>query len=143
MKESLQAAMKEAMKAKDKIRLDTIRGVISAIQYEEIQTKTEPLAPDGCLAVLQREVKKRKEEVEFAEKAARSDLLEKLRVEISVLESFLPAQLDSSRLEKIIIDLKSENPSLNVGLAMKALKEKYAGQYDAKVASDIVKRVLG
>lgn len=142
MKDAIQSALKDAMRAKDKVRMETIRGILSAIQYDEIQTKTEPLPAEGVLAVLQREIKKRREEIEFAEKAARNDLLERLALEVKCIEAFLPAQLDSLQLEKIINDLKQNTPGLNLGAAMKALKEKYSGQYDSKAASEIAKRIL-
>ena len=142
MKKQLQDSLKEAMKAKDKIRLETIRGVLSAIQYEEMEKKVEPLPNDGVLAVLQRELKRRKEELEFAEKGQRSDLIEKFKTEIQVIEHFLPRQLSQGDLEKIVADLKSSTPGLNMGLAMKALKEKYSGQFDSKMASDICKKAF-
>ena len=142
MKKELQTAMKEAMKAKDKGRLDTIRSLLAAIQYEEMEKKVEDLPSDAALAILQRELKKRREEVEFADKASRADLKEKLSVEIATIESFLPQQMSATDLEKIITQLKSENAGLNMGSAMKLLKEKYPGQYDGKAASEIAKKIF-
>lgn len=143
MKAKLQEAMKVAMKAKDKIKLDTVRGLLSAIQYEAMEKKVDDLPSDAISAVLQRELKRRKEEIDFAEKASRADLIDKLRAEVAVIEEFLPKQLSSSELEAIVVDLKSTTPGLNMGGAMKALKEKYSGQYDSKLASDLCKRVFG
>ncbi len=143
MKTKLQSSLKEAMKAKDKVRLETIRALMSAITYEEIEKKSDPLPEDQCLAILQREVKKRREEIEFAEKAGRPELLDKLEQEIATIETFLPKQLSASELEKIIGDLKQNTPGLSLGVAMKSLKESYGGQYDSKLASDIAKRVCG
>lgn len=141
MKAILQNSLKEAMKAKDKVRLETIRALMSAITYEEIEKKSEPLPDDQCLAILQREIKKRREEIEFAEKAGRSDLLEKLGLEIAAIESFLPKQLSEGELEKIITTLKQSTPGISLGVVMKTLKESYAGQYDSKLASEIAKRI--
>ncbi|MBN8549217.1 MAG: GatB/YqeY domain-containing protein [Deltaproteobacteria bacterium] len=143
MKKDLQTAMKEAMKAKDKGRLDTIRSLLAAIQYEEMEKKVDDLSSDAALAILQRELKKRREEVEFADKAARPDLKEKLSVEIATIESFLPQQLSAADLEKIITQLKTEQAGLNMGSAMKVLKEKYPGQYDGKQASEVAKKIFG
>lgn len=143
MKEQLQNAMKDAMRAKDKVRLEAIRTLLAAIQYEEMEKKVEPLPADGVLAVLQRELKKRKEEVEFAQQANRSDLKEKLAIEIALIEKFLPQQISSSALEKLLSEFKAANASANMGLAMKMLKEKYAGQYDAKLASELAKKIFG
>ncbi len=143
MKGKLQDCLKEALKSRNKIRLDTIRSVLSAIQYEAMEKKVEDLSDDQCTAIIQREIKKRREEVEFALQAKRTDLNEKLSVEIATLEEFLPKQLTSPELEKLIVGLKASDPSLNMSGAMKVLKEKYAGQYDGKAASEIAKRVLG
>lgn len=142
MKKELQSAMKEAMKAKDKPRLDTIRSVLAAIQYEEMEKKIDELPSDATLAILQRELKKRREEVEFADKASRGDLKEKLNLEIAAIESFLPKQLSAGDLENIITQLKTEHAGLNMGTAMKLLKEKYPGQYDGKQASEVAKKVF-
>ena len=142
MKQRLQEAAKNAMKARDKLRLDTIRSVISAVQYEEIEKKIEQLPEDGILAVIKREIKKRKEQLEFAEKASRAELISQLTTEAAILEEFLPKQLSSTEVEQIIIKLKAENAALNVGMAMKALKEGYAGQYDSKQASELAKKLL-
>lgn len=142
MKSDLQSAMKEAMKARDKARVDTIRGLLAAIQYEEMEKKTEELSKEAILNVLQRELKKRKEEVEFAEKAARADLLPKLQEEMKVIEAFLPSQLSAEAVETLLRKIKESNPAINMGLAMKELKEKYAGQYDARAASELAKKIF-
>lgn len=143
MKEDLRTAMKEAMKAKEKVRLETIRAILTAIQYEEVAKGTEDLPKDSIIAILQNEGKKRREAIEFAEKANRAEAIETLKLEIAVIENFLPKQLSAHELEKIVSDLRTVNPALNVGTAMKALKDGYLGQYDGKLASDVVRRVLG
>lgn len=143
IKSDLKEAMKHAMKAKEQARLDTIRMVLSAIQYEEMQNKVNELSDDQILNVLKREVKKRKEEFEYAEKASRPDLQEKLKVEISTIEAFLPAQLSEEKIEELLKSMKEANPELNLSLAMKALKESYSGQYDSKLASEVARKVLG
>jgi uncharacterized protein len=142
IKEKIQSSIKDALKNKDKIRLDTTRLLLSAIQYEEMQKKVEPLPDDASISVLQREVNRRKEEIEFAEKGNRSDLKEKLLLEITCIETFLPTQLSANDLEKFIVDLKSKDPATNLGAAMKALKDSFAGQYDGKLASEIARKIL-
>lgn len=142
MKMKLQNALKEAMRARDQVRLDTIRSVLSAIDYEELQKGSE-VTEGAFIEIVKREIKKRKEELEFAEKAQRSEEIAKLGSESKILEGFLPQQLSAADIEKIIVELKEANPATNMGLVMKTLKEKYAGQYDSKVASEIAKRVAG
>jgi len=143
MKTRLQDDLKVAMKAQDRLALETIRAIMSAFQYEEMQRGVEVLPENVTIELLQREVKKRKEEIEFAEKAGRGEAKEKALKEISIIERYLPQQLDATALEKIVTDLKVADSALNMGGAMKALKDAYGGQYDSKVASEIAKRVCG
>jgi len=140
MKQTIQNELKIAMKAKDKIRLETIRGLLSEIQYAEM-SKEADLDEQELIAILKREVKKRKEEIEFAEKANRGELLDKLNEEIRVVESFLPQQMNEQQLTEAINALREESPGANMGALMKLLKDRYSGQYDAKMASEIAKRV--
>lgn len=143
MKAQLREAMKSAMKAQEKLRLETIRAVLSALQYEEMQKGVDELPAAECTAVVQREVKKRVEGIEFAEKANRPESKEQLLKEIAILEEFLPKMLSAEELEKIVSDFKSATPEISLGLVMKHLKDTYAGQYDGKVASEVAKRVVG
>ena len=142
MKAKLHAAMKEAMKARDQIRLDTIRQVLAAIQYEEMQKKVEAIADDAVIAIVRSELKKRNESMEFAIQGNREDVKTQLEKEIVVLEGFLPQQLSAAQIEKAIVDLKAATPGLNLGTLMKALKEKFSGQYDSKLASELGKKLL-
>ena len=143
MKAELKDALKVAMKAGEKIRVETIRAVLSAIQYDEVAQKVDDLPAAGVIEILKREIKKRKEEQEFAEKANRPEAIAKLDQEIATLEGFLPQQLSAEALEKIISELKAQNPQMNMGLIMKALKDSHNGQYDSKLASEIAKRIAG
>ena len=142
MKAKLKEAMKTAMKAKDKVRLETIRSVLSAFQYEEMQKGVEVLDDPSYLAIIKNYLKKRKESLEFSKQANREDEVEKLEIEAQILEEFLPSQLSSSELEKIIVQIKSEGAT-NLGEVMKKLKGQYDGSYDGKVASEIAKQVMG
>jgi uncharacterized protein YqeY len=92
---------------------------------------------------LQREVKKRYEAISFEEQANRQEAKAKLVAEIAIIEEFLPKQLSADALEKILSDYKTSTPGAVMGTAMKFLKEKYAGQYDGKSASEIAKKVFG
>lgn len=142
MKAALKENVKEALKARDKVRLETVRGILAAIQYEELQKGVEDLPADAVTAVLKAELKKRKEQLEFAEQGKRPDLVERSRAEILVVEGFLPKQMAREELEKIVTAMKQDNPALDMGAAMKLLKEQYSGQYDGKLASEVVKGAL-
>ncbi len=143
MRAKIQEAVKAAMKSKDKTRLDTTRLLLSAIQYEEMQKKVDELPEASAISLLQREVGRRKEEMEYVEKAGRSELIEKLNYEIKIIEEFLPQQLNADEIEKIITQIKESSPASNMGLVMKSLKENYAGQYDGATASQIAKKIFG
>ena len=84
MKKKLQEEMKNAMREKDKVRLMTIRGVLSAIQYEEMKKSKDCLSDDEIIAVLRSELKKRAESLEYAEKDGRTELIEDLKKEEEV-----------------------------------------------------------
>ena len=142
MKETLKAAVKEAMKARDRVKLDTLRALLTAIQYEEIRKGQPALKPEETLAILQNEVKKRRETIELARQGGRDEAIAPLQAEIAVLEHYLPEQLSAAQLEEIFREMKAANPALNLGSAMKQLKEAYAGQFDGKIASDCARRVL-
>lgn len=141
MKTQIQTLVKEAMKRRDQVALDTLRGLLTAIQYEEISQKVEPLPNDAILAVIQREAKKLKEEKDFAIQAKREEDLAKLDAAAKVLESLLPKQMEASELEKVILTIKQEQPTANMGIIMKTLKERHGGQYDGKLASELAKKI--
>jgi len=142
MKTKLQNAMKEAMKNREKEKLQTIRMLLSAIQYEEMKQNLDSLPEESVMAVLKSEMKKRRESLEFAQKDNREDIIETVKSEISTIEQFLPSQLSAEELEKIITQLKDSEDAANLGTVMKSLKENYAGQYDGKLASEIARKVL-
>lgn len=141
MKEKLKASMKEAMRAKDKLRLETIRSLLSAIQYEEMNSKGSELSNEREISVVTSELKKQEEAKTFAEKDGREDIAAELDARIAVIQEFLPQQLSEPELEKIISDYASKNPDANIGGIMQHLKANHSGQYDGKTASQIAKRV--
>ena len=143
MKAKFKDALKLAMKAQDKLRLETIRSVLTEIQYEEMQKSVTELGATESLQVVQREVKKRQEAIQFEEQDGRTEQKEKLQKEIAILEEFLPKQMTGDDLEKVITSLKEQTPELSLNVVMKHLKDNYTGQYDGKSASEIAKRVIG
>jgi uncharacterized protein YqeY len=142
MKTHLKEALKVAMKAQNRLKMETIRSLLSEIQYEEMQKGLNDLPEADCGLVLQREVKKRHEAISFEEQAGRQDAKEKLVNEIAIIEEFLPKQLSIEAIEKILTDYKTSTAGAVMGTAMKFLKERYPGQYDGKSASEIAKKVF-
>src|SRR5438876_11528391 len=96
----LSEEMKGAMLAKDANRLSTLRLLKSAIGYAQIERKNENLSDAEIIALVQKEVKKRRDAIEQFEKGGRPELAAKERQEITVLESFLPEPLTAVELEE-------------------------------------------
>jgi len=94
--------LKAAMLARDADRLSTLRLLKSAIGYTQIERKTETLSEPDFIAVVQKEVKKRRDSIEQFEKGGRPELAEKEKKEITVLETFLPKALSSEELEQLV-----------------------------------------
>ncbi len=143
MKDQLKTEMKNAMRAKDKLALETIRSLLSAIQYEEMAKKTESLSEAQTLAVMKAELKKQQESLEYAEKDNREDTVTEIKSRIACIEKFLPQQMSKEELTSEIEKIKAENPEANLGIVMKELGSKHAGQYDGKLASQLARDILG
>ena len=99
---TLSQEIKTAMLAKDADRLSTLRLLKSAVGYAQMERKTETLSEADFVAVVQKEVKKRRDSIEQFEKGGRPELAEKERKEILVLETFLPKPLSAEELEQLV-----------------------------------------
>lgn len=145
MKTRLQQDMKEALKNHDKIRLQTIRMVLAAIKNAEIE-KMHPLSDEEVAAVIQREIKMRREALEQFARGGREDLVRQTEGEIKVLEDYLPKQLDDNELKQIIMATIAEvgaQSAKEMGKVMAALMPKIRGRADGKKANALVKELLG
>ncbi|MDZ4288214.1 MAG: GatB/YqeY domain-containing protein [Prosthecobacter sp.] len=139
--------LKTAMKAKDTVALNVIRGVKSAIKYAAIEKlgAEGELGETDCLAVVRREIKKRQDSVTAYETAARADLAETEKAEIAVLEKYLPAAMSDSELvalvESVIAELGATTKK-DMGGVMKVLQERAAGRADNRLLStEVAKRL--
>lgn len=144
LKENLLKELKEAMQAKDAIRKDTITMLRAAILQIEKDTQKE-LSEDDMLAIVAKEVKKRKESLPEYEKAGRDDIVENLNKEIKILEVYLPEQLTEEEIRALVIaaikEVGAESPK-DMGKVMQNVRAKTQGKADGKVISDIVKEEL-
>lgn len=98
---TLQTKIGEAMKAHDEVRTSTLRLLSSAFNYEKI-AKQHELTEEEELAVIRREVKQRRDSIEAYDKAGRSDLSEKEKAELVILQEFLPPEMSDEELEKLV-----------------------------------------
>ncbi|HEY0839637.1 MAG TPA: GatB/YqeY domain-containing protein, partial [Vulgatibacter sp.] len=106
---------------------------------------TGPLDDAGIVQVIVSEVKKRRDSVAEYEKAARTDLADKERAEIGILQAYLPAQLEAHELEKLVAEAIAEAQASgpkDMGKVMKVLGPRTQGRADGKVVADLVKQKL-
>lgn len=143
--EQLQQEIKSAMLAKDAGRLNALRMLKSAVGYVQIEKKTDALSDADFLAVVQREVKKRRDSAEQFTKGGRPELAATENAEIVVLESFLPKQLSAEELEVLVratIQEVGATDKKQMGAVMKAMQIKVAGRADGKTISGLVGKLL-
>ena len=137
--------LKTAMIAKDVERLSTLRLLKSAIGYAQIERKTDTLPDAEVIAIIQKEVKKRREAVEQYEKGGRPELASKEKQEILVLESFLPKPLSAEALEQLVraaIQETGATGKKQMGQVIKAVQAKAAGRAEGRVISELVGKLL-
>jgi len=143
--EQLTKEIKSAMLARDADRLSTLRLLKSAIGYVQIERKSDELSDSDFIAVVQKEIKKRRDSVEQYERGGRTELAAREKQEIPVLESFLPAPLSPEELEQLIRAVIQEVGATGrkeMGAVIKAVQTKAAGRADGKSISAMVGRLL-
>lgn len=144
MVEKLKQDMIEAMKAKDKDRLTTIRMIKGDLDKEHIDKKRE-INDDLLIEVVNRGIKQRKDSIAEFEKGGRNDLIAKTQTEIDILQNYLPEQLSEEEVIAIIDEaFQVVNPesARDMGKVMKEVTPKLKGKADMKVVSEIIKSKL-
>lgn len=144
MYETLKKAIVDAMKEKDTLKVQTLRGVKGEIDLEHINKKVE-ITDELVIDVISHQIKTRKESISEFEKGNRSDLIEKTNVEIELLSKYLPEQLSHDELMNLIDSVFVKvNPtsSKDMGLIMKELTPLVKGKCDMKEVSLIIKDKL-
>ena len=136
--------MKQAMKDKDKLKLSVIRMVKASVKNEEINQGHE-LSEDQVLALLNRELKQRRDSLQEFEKAGREDLAEPTRAEIEVLLTYLPKQMDEAEVRQIVqetIEQTGASSKKDLGRVMGAIMPKVKGKADGTLVNKIVQELL-
>ena len=145
LKERLDQAFKEAIKGQKQTVLSTLRMLKTAIRHKEVEVR-HPLSEAEILAVINSQAKQRRDSVAEYQKAGRQDLASKEEEELSILLSFLPAQMNPEELEaeivRIITQVGASTPK-DLGKVMKTAMAELAGRADGKVVQEIVRRRLG
>jgi len=150
LRDSLNQALKEAMKAKDTRRTATLRLILAALKDRDIAARTDGadrtgIPDDQILSMLQTMVRQRRESIAMYEQGGRADLVEQEKEEITIIEGFLPKQMDEAEIkaaaEAAVAEIGAQGIK-DMGKVMGALKGKYAGKMDFGKASAILKALL-
>ncbi|ASW75410.1 glutamyl-tRNA amidotransferase [Chryseobacterium piperi] len=137
--------IKTAMRAKDKVALDSLRAVKSQIQLLKTEAKGAEVSAEQEIAILQRMIKQRKDSYEQFTAQGRTDLAEVEDAQMKVIEKFLPQQLTSEELEtemKAIISQTGAESMKDLGKVMGVASKTLAGKSDGKSISEMAKKLL-
>jgi len=148
LRENINNAVKDAMRAKDERKLSTLRMVNSTIKNADIEARGQskpPLSDGDLLSLLQKMIKQRQESVELYDKGNRAELADQERAEIAIISAYLPQQMSEDDVKAAITAEIAEVGAAGIkdmGKVIAALKAKYAGQMDFGKASGLVKAAL-
>jgi uncharacterized protein YqeY len=137
----LQNDLHSAMKARAADKMSVLRDVIAAIKNLKVEKMIATVPETDIVTVVRREINKRTEAADFARKANRPELVQKNENERTILEAYLPRQLSADELEAVIKSLAAELGSPQIGPLMAKLRERHAGTYDGKLASELIKKL--
>ena len=144
LKEKLLSDMKEAMKSKDSLKLGTVRSVISAIKNQEIDLRKD-LDEEEILAIVSREVKKRKAAATHYEKGKRPELKDKEIQEMEILQTYLPKQVSEEvlrqRIQEVITETGADGMK-DFGKIMKTLVPEFKGKADNALIKELANEYL-
>ncbi len=146
-KQQLKDELKQSMLARDQLKTSVIRFILSGITYYEINKGGAgyEATEEDIQAVIQKEVKQRKDSIEQFEKADRQELADKEKSELSLLEKYLPAQMGEEEIKKLVADAISQTGAKSmaeIGKVMGVLMPKVKGKADGGLVSKIVKESL-
>lgn len=145
LKERIDADLKDAMRAKDELKLSVLRMMKSAVKYKEVEGTATVLDDTGVINVLTTLVKQRRDSVEEYTKAGRADLADKESKEIGIIQAYMPQQLSAAELSaevaKAIAEAGAKGPK-DMGALMKVLTPKLKGRAEGKIISEEVKAQL-
>jgi uncharacterized protein YqeY len=149
LRDEINTALKDAMKAREELRVSTLRLVSAAIKNADIEAQLagrQSLADSDVLAILQKMIKQRQESVAIYDGAGRKELADRERGEIDIISAYLPQQMPELEMKAAIAETIGQVGARDIkdmGKVMAALKAGYAGRMDFGKASALVKGMLG
>ena len=144
IQDRLSEDLKTAMKAKEKVKVETIRMVRAQLQDFQI-AKRDELTEEDEISVVINAAKKRKEALELYEKSDRQDLIDRERQELEIISAYLPAQLSKEEVEKVVLKVMEEvgaSSPQDMGKVMGAAMKELKGKTDGKMVQEIVREKL-
>lgn len=144
LQDQLQADLRDAMKARDALRVSVLRLLRGELRNTEI-AKGAPLSEDEVIQGVTREAKRRREAIEQFGKGGRDDLVQKETAELQILSQYLPEQMDEAEVEGIAREVISElhaGSKTDKGRVMNALMQRVRGRADGRLVSQVVDRLL-
>jgi len=146
LKEKINDDLKEAMKSQDSVRVETLRSIRAEILKMDKSGMNREMTPEEEIQLLSKQSKMRKESIEVFENAGRTDLAEKEKAQLVIIEEYLPKQMSEEEAKDIVNKIIAEFGEITpkdfgkvMGAAMKELK----GKIDGKIIQDIVKSKIG
>ena len=133
-----------AMKAKDKLRVNVLKGLIAAFTNEVISQKKKPdteISDDDALKVIKRAVKQREDSIEQFAKGGRNDLVENEQAELEILKTYLPEAMSKEEIQKVAEAKKTEmgiEDKTKMGILMGAVMKELGGKADGKDVKEVV-----
>lgn len=148
LREDIQNALKEAMKAKNMLEVNAVRMIIAGIKEKDVDARgkgAKEATDADLLAMMQTMIKQRRESIDMFIKGGRAELAEKEENEIKIIERFLPKQLSAEEVEaavRAVIASTGASSMKDMGKVMGALRGQYAGQMDFGAVSGLIKTLL-
>jgi uncharacterized protein YqeY len=148
LRDDINNALKDAMKARDERRVSTLRLVNSALKNADIEARGQnkgPLGDDELLALLAKMIKQRQESIELYEKGGRAELAQQERDEIAIIAAYLPKQMSDAEVQAAVTQAIAESGATSMkdmGKVIAALRGRYAGRMDFGKVSPLVKELL-
>lgn len=144
--EQLNNDIKQAMLAKDSIKLAALRAIKSAVLLAQTSGKGTDVSDEEFIGIINKMVKQRQDSIAVYEQQNRPDLADEEKAQLEVVKAFLPPQMDDAELEKRVADIVARTGATSAaefGKVMGAASKELSGKADNKRISEIIKRLLG
>jgi len=146
LQQEVMTKLKEAMKAKDKIALESLRAIKSALLLAQTSGDSKELTAEGEIKLVQKLVKQRKDSATLYQEQGRNDLADPELAQVAILEQFLPEQMGEEELKKVVSEIIAKvgaSSMKDMGKVMGMASKQLAGKADGKAISNVVKALLG